>query len=321
MTYKIIKYQPEYQSVWDDFITRSANGTFLHKRDYMDYHAHRFKDFSLMVFDEKNLKAVLPAHQRANDIYAHKGLTYSDFIFLPGTRTAQRRDMLQQALAYLNQAGFQKLLLQNIPFVFHTHPNDINTYLYFQLRAKIYQIKPFFIIPGDDFRLNKDRKNNLKKLHEKDYEILDSIDYLLEFWHIVQKNLQEKHQSKPVHSFEEISLLASRFPVNIRLFTLHQKGVVTSGALLYVFPHTLHFQYIHSDPQVKNPGVDNLIAYVVEKYKNEYKYISLGTSEKGNNLLSKGLAYWKESFGAVIFNQFFFEISLENHYVLNNLLQ
>ena len=29
----------------------SKNATFLHYRDYMDYHSDRFHDFSLMAFD------------------------------------------------------------------------------------------------------------------------------------------------------------------------------------------------------------------------------------------------------------------------------
>ena len=39
-----------YRQEWDNMVENSANGTFLFKRNYMEYHAHRFIDFSLMVY-------------------------------------------------------------------------------------------------------------------------------------------------------------------------------------------------------------------------------------------------------------------------------
>ena len=35
---------------WNEFIDKSRNGTFLFNRNYMDFHADRFQDFSLMAY-------------------------------------------------------------------------------------------------------------------------------------------------------------------------------------------------------------------------------------------------------------------------------
>ena len=42
--YIVKRYTAGQQAEWDSFVDISRNGTFLHKRGYMDYHAHRFAD-------------------------------------------------------------------------------------------------------------------------------------------------------------------------------------------------------------------------------------------------------------------------------------
>ena len=41
---EIIQYHNEKKNDWDQLVKRSKNGTFLHLRDYMDYHSERFRD-------------------------------------------------------------------------------------------------------------------------------------------------------------------------------------------------------------------------------------------------------------------------------------
>ena len=40
---------------WNHFVAQSKNGTFLLDRRYMDYHADRFEDHSLMVYRQGKL--------------------------------------------------------------------------------------------------------------------------------------------------------------------------------------------------------------------------------------------------------------------------
>src|SRR5678816_1502893 len=79
---KIYRYLPENKSEWDSFVRVSRNGTFLFFRDYMDYHADRFPDFSLMVRQENGtLLAVLPATLKDTTLSSHGGLTYGGFVY------------------------------------------------------------------------------------------------------------------------------------------------------------------------------------------------------------------------------------------------
>lgn len=43
---QIRKYTPADKAQWDKFVETSRNGTFLFRRDFMDYHADRFADHS-----------------------------------------------------------------------------------------------------------------------------------------------------------------------------------------------------------------------------------------------------------------------------------
>ena len=64
--YRVEKYTSQHRHKWDAFIAEAKNATFLFARDFMEYHSHRFTDFSLMVYKDDQLYAVLPANIAAN---------------------------------------------------------------------------------------------------------------------------------------------------------------------------------------------------------------------------------------------------------------
>ena len=61
--YSVIPYRESDYANWNAFIGQAKNATFLFHRDFMEYHKDRFKDFSLLVFENKKLVAVLPANR------------------------------------------------------------------------------------------------------------------------------------------------------------------------------------------------------------------------------------------------------------------
>ena len=74
---EIARYTPDKAAEWDDFVGKSKNATFLFHRGYMDYHADRFADFSLMFYYKGRLCALLPANDDGNgSLCSHRGLTY-----------------------------------------------------------------------------------------------------------------------------------------------------------------------------------------------------------------------------------------------------
>ena len=47
------RYTPAHRLTWNDFVRQSRNGTFLLEREYMEYHADRFADHSLLFYKGK----------------------------------------------------------------------------------------------------------------------------------------------------------------------------------------------------------------------------------------------------------------------------
>ena len=58
--YKVLQYQSDYYSQWNDFVAKAKNATFLFHRDFMEYHKERFQDFSLIIVPKKNSVNVTP---------------------------------------------------------------------------------------------------------------------------------------------------------------------------------------------------------------------------------------------------------------------
>ena len=48
----------------------------------MEYHNDRFEDFSLMVYKNGKLIALLPANKKDNIVYSHQGLSYGGVVYM-----------------------------------------------------------------------------------------------------------------------------------------------------------------------------------------------------------------------------------------------
>src|ERR1700734_2870883 len=77
---RIERYESRNKACWDDFVRQSKNGVFLFYRDYMEYHADRFSDFSLLFFQGSELIALVPANRVDETVISHGGLTFGGII-------------------------------------------------------------------------------------------------------------------------------------------------------------------------------------------------------------------------------------------------
>ena len=78
--FTIRRYTPADKRIWDLYVAKSKNATFLFRRDYMDYHSDRFADYSLLFFKGSRLYALLPANIEGDTLFSHHGLTYGGLI-------------------------------------------------------------------------------------------------------------------------------------------------------------------------------------------------------------------------------------------------
>ena len=100
---EIKRYSDGCKDEWDDFVRDSRNGTFLFMRGYMDYHADRFQDCSLMIFCNRKLTALLPGNLSGSCFYSHQGLTYGGMLLSPSITLQQVESVFHAALDYLQK--------------------------------------------------------------------------------------------------------------------------------------------------------------------------------------------------------------------------
>ena len=223
--YRIEQYTEARKGNWDAFIEKARNATFLFKRDYMDYHADRFCDHSLMVYRKGKLYALLPANRQGDVLHSHQGLTYGGLVMSEKATAAGVTDAFRAIHERLKAEGIRKVVYKPLPCIYHRMPSQEDLYALFRLtNARIIgRNLSSTLCQESKLRFTESRKSGIRKALAHRIDIRQSDDYAA-FWGILESNLLHKYGVKPVHSLEEIRLLAGRFPENIRLYLASQEG-------------------------------------------------------------------------------------------------
>ena len=306
---KIVKYTPNKAEEWNAFVGQSKNGTFLFYRGYMDYHADRFSDFSLMFYEKGKLCALLPANLCDNTLYSHQGLTYGGLITTSENTTAQVCQLFTELNIFLRNEGFRHVVYKPVPNIYHQLSAEEDLYALFVIcHAKLLgRDVSSVILPTNRIKWKRDRHYAANKARTNGIQISQSNDYA-SFWKILTDNLKQKFGASPVHSLNEIELLHSRFPENIRLWVAHSKeGILLAGTVLYLCGDVVRSQYISASPEGKRlHAVDGLYDHIINDVYPDC-YFDLGTSNMPHsNELHDSLIYQKEGFGgrAVCFDTY-----------------
>lgn len=298
--YRIDLYNKEQKLSWNNFVNNAKNATFLFNRDYMDYHADRFLDFSLMIYRNDKLYALLPANRKDNIIYSHQGLTYGGLIMSNKATTSDILETFKTINSFLKDKDIKKVIYKPIPYIYHQVPSQEDLYALFRLTdahivgrnisSTIYQDNKLSFIELRRRCVKKAIKNQIK-IHESDRFDL--------FWDILNTNLKQKYGVAPVHSLEEIELLHSRFPDNIKLYVAYRGDEVFGGTVLYISKNVIHTQYISANMEGKNLGVlDLLFNYLINEKYTDYPIFDFGQStEDSGKILNESLIFQKEGFG------------------------
>ncbi len=297
---EVRRYTQLHKTLWDDFIKKSKNGVFLFQRDYMEYHASRFIDCSLMFFEENKLIAVMPANLKDNVLISHGGLTFGGMISDVKMRTpimVQVFDILNQ---YLATMGVEKVTYKVIPHIYHSIAAEEDRYALFLRGAKLIgRDVSASIALGEKVAFSKGRKWSISKANQAGVAVKRSYDFKT-FMAIEKELLEKKYGVKPTHSEEEIELLATRFPENIKLFGAYKDGNMVAGVLIYESTNVAHAQYIGNTQDGETVfGTDAVLNFLINDYYSDKKYFDFGIStEKSGWYLNVGLDEYKESFGA-----------------------
>lgn len=302
--YEIIRYTHDRQPEWDVFVRSSRNGTFLFERGYMDYHADRFTDCSLMCYREGRLVALLPANwaEMERTVYSHQGLTYGGLLMGDGLTSVRVLELFDLLCHWMRQElGAVRFVYKPIPYIYNRCPSEEDLYALFRLGASLTaRALSSTIDMSHRLPMSKGRKSTVKQALAQGVTLRESQDYPA-FWLILTQVLHDCHGARPVHTVEEMQLLQSHFPENIRLFGAYAaNGRMIAGTVIYETPRVVHAQYIASSPEGKATGaVDALYAWLIGERYADRRYLDFGTSvEQGGRVLNEGLVRQKEAFGA-----------------------
>lgn len=312
---KIVRYTSEDKSRWDSFVSESKNATFLHLRDYMDYHSDRFVDFSLMcVDDNNNIVALLPANRVDNTLYSHQGLTYGGWITpTKGFTATTMLDVWQLMTTYLASCGIERLIYKAIPHIYHRYPAEEDIYAIFRAGGVFHSSLISTTLPLDNTRLrfNENARRSMKTAQANGITVEQSNDFEA-YWKMLSEMLHEQYNTTPVHSLDEIKLLQSRFPENIKLYIARHNDEVVAGAVIF-FTHTVaHAQYIAASAKGKQlKALPLLFDHIITHECGNCRYFDFGTSnEDGGQYLNEGLITQKTGMGGrgITYNTFEIEI-------------
>ena len=183
---RIERYESAHKPLWDNFVRQSKNGTFLFCRDYMEYHADRFQDFSLLFFEDDKLLALLPANLAANTAVSHGGLTYGGIICGSSMKTSLMLQVFEILLARLRGEGITQLIYKAVPHIYHRFPAEEDLYALFVHGAHLFRRDiSAAILLQQRLPLSKGRKSEIKKAahlsiaESDDYDAFMAIAYVI----------------------------------------------------------------------------------------------------------------------------------------------
>jgi len=311
---KIIRYSKECKCQWDTFVKQTKNSHFFFHRDYMEYHSDRFEDFSLLFFDEKDkLIAMLPANVKDDTLYSHQGLTFGGFLVDHKMKVATMIDLFIELKNFLKEKNIKKLIYKSIPHIYHKLPAEEDRYALFLNDAKLFRQDVTATIDlTNKLKYQEQRKRAVKKAIKNGLMVEES-ENLEQYWKVLEKTLKDKHNSKPVHSVDEIVKLHNLFPENIKLFVAKKDDEILSGTVIFENENIVHTQYLANSQKGKELGaLDLVIDRLINEVYKDKKYFDFGISNENNGrYLNIGLINQKEGFGARAVVHDFYELKID----------
>lgn len=306
--------------LWDTFVERSWNGTFLHTRRFLTYHHERFDDASLLLEQDGRLVGVFPAAIDPEDeqaVLSHPGITFGGLVHDGQLKGSKMLNALLQIASWYQQHGFALLRYKSVPSIYHRSLAQADLYALFRLGAYRYRSDLAAVI---DYRArrpsNTSRRHGVKKAQREQVCIKSDNVYLEAFWSLLSDHLNSRFKVKPTHSLSEISALLKLFPERLECVTALVHGCVVAGALLFHHPEVVHVQYMAANIRGREvAALDLLLQHCIDVGQAQGKhYFSFGiSSEQAGRKLNHSLHWFKTGFGTgEVVHEFYQLVLAEN---------
>lgn len=297
---QIVKYHSGLKTTWDAFNARALNGTLLFYRDFMEYHAHRFTDHSLLFYEKNKLVALLPLHAEKKEVFSHRGLTFGGFVVSERVTTGRQLQLLEQLRLYLRQQAFETLWYQAPPVIYCRQPMQADLFAFTALGALLGRrtVVSTLDLTGPP-AYSQLRKRCLKKALGNGI-IIQQSDDLTNYMSLVAATHTRAGLPPPTHTAAELLYLKNLFPAQITLWAAYHGPALVGGVLTFDHGLVVNAQYLATSPAGKElHALDLLLHTLITAYQDQKKYLSLGTSaDDGPYGINETLLRNKESYGA-----------------------
>jgi len=295
------RYEPAARATWDALVTGARARHFLFERGYMDYHADRFEDASLIVTWDGRPVAALPASRHGDEVVSHGGLTFGGLLSGPELTVARTVAALDAVRAALRADGARRLVYKPVPHLYHLTPAEEDLYALHAAGARLDRRDAGAAVRiGDGPPYSGERSRAVRKGAAAGLALGES-DRIEEYMALVAEVLGARHGVEPVHTAAEMRLLAGRFPGRIRLWTAVERDEIVAGVLIYETPAVAHAQYIATGERGRELRAgDALFDHLLSAFP-PGKWFSFGISNERDGALNAGLIRNKEGFGARAF--------------------
>lgn len=306
------RYAASDREAWNELVARARAPHFFFDRGYMEYHADRFEDLSLVLHEGGRLVAALPASRDGETAVSHGGLTFGGVIASDGMTTNGMLRAFAAIAEHLRAAGCSRWVYKPLPHIYHRVPSEEDLYAVFRNDGRLFRRDVASVVAADGRRrYRKGRRASLSRAGGERIEVERERD-VRPFMALEAEALQRRHGVAPTHTPGEMQMLADRFPDNIELFTARRDGQLLAGVLVYETPRVAHAQYIAgSDDGLRLGAVDLVVDHLLSERFAGKPYFDFGIStEDDGRHLNVGLVRNKESFGAtaVAYDQYVIEL-------------
>lgn len=307
---EVVQYEKKYQDKWEEFVNDSSNGTIFHTRRFLSYHAaDKFRDNSLLFFDEKKLIAVFPAIDIKRDglrvLWSHMGASYGGFVHSESLSIKQSFDITQSLIDHSLKEKFERIVLTNVPFVYQKRYNQYidfalvkNGFNY--LKREVTSVITLNVTEDNVMKLIKpESRTSVRKAEKLGVVIRKSNDFE-EYYGILKSNLAMRHNVQPAHTLDELYRLKELFPHKIQLFGAYLKNKMIAGVInFYCNDKTVLVFYISHNQEFQQYRAVNLLFYTIMKdaVSRGLEFLDFGLFTV-NMDPNWGLGKFKESFGA-----------------------
>jgi len=214
---------------------------------------------------------------------------------------------------WLRQQGIRRVVYKPAPWIYHTMPAEEDLYAIVEAcQARLTGRKVSAAVAlGNPAKWQRDRRYAANKAERNGLATEWSNDWPT-FWQMLERHLAEKYDAHPVHTLQEMQLLASRFPENIRLYAARLAGEMVGGTVVYLTREVAHTQYIASTEEGRRAhAIDLIFRRLMSDELPNARYFDFGTSmNPDGHSLCQSLIYQKEGFGgrAVCYDTYEWEL-------------